>query len=549
MYDDKPLNRDLTLIDVAYLYAWRRTAPMRLFYRINTKTSNDQELTSSQQVESKTSSVLNKLDNKQSPPQLNKSPSRLIEPTVSTQDKENQMNHSLDASAQINQNDKSEKEDSTHNNLNNTMNNSANTVNTNTNNHHEGLTITAMVASMSKETPAKSNKKPELEAQQQQQSTDLVSSSDKENEDYETKTEQVNSTPIVSNSIKPEENQINKEELAELANINKTKPIQPQQQQSQVKPKKQTNKQIKKKEALTNNNTNLNTPPTPTAKSDLTNLPKNPKQVKPKPEIAPSINPSEKTGLNEHQPANQFTAAAAFGAAAVAAAHHLPFAFNSSKTTTPPTAAAGLPSMMAPQFNQLMQMNVMSHLMNHSHSAVTSHTNPWKTFHDASAFNYAAAAAAMSNPLMNPKFNPSLLEYFQQSNKSATPFNSVQQPQQTPGTFLANSYAPHLAQTFTHLNHHHHQYSDEFKKQFTGFNSFINNNDSHHAHYTNDFMRSYMSKTHHMNSAQQQQQQDATAQQHFSSGSSSCSDTSSLDSLKETQLRISESCNLVNESS
>jgi len=34
MYDDKPLKDELTLIDIAYIYAWRpRIAPMRLFYR------------------------------------------------------------------------------------------------------------------------------------------------------------------------------------------------------------------------------------------------------------------------------------------------------------------------------------------------------------------------------------------------------------------------------------------------------------------------------------------------------------------------------------
>lgn len=34
MYDDKPLADDLTLLDIAYIYAWRHTAPMRLFYRV-----------------------------------------------------------------------------------------------------------------------------------------------------------------------------------------------------------------------------------------------------------------------------------------------------------------------------------------------------------------------------------------------------------------------------------------------------------------------------------------------------------------------------------
>lgn len=29
MYDDKPLNKDLTLIDIAYIYAWRRVSCVR----------------------------------------------------------------------------------------------------------------------------------------------------------------------------------------------------------------------------------------------------------------------------------------------------------------------------------------------------------------------------------------------------------------------------------------------------------------------------------------------------------------------------------------
>lgn len=34
MYDDTALSKELTLLDVGYIYAWRRTAPMRLFYRV-----------------------------------------------------------------------------------------------------------------------------------------------------------------------------------------------------------------------------------------------------------------------------------------------------------------------------------------------------------------------------------------------------------------------------------------------------------------------------------------------------------------------------------
>lgn len=34
MYDDKALGKDMTLLDIGYIYAWRRKSPMRLFYRI-----------------------------------------------------------------------------------------------------------------------------------------------------------------------------------------------------------------------------------------------------------------------------------------------------------------------------------------------------------------------------------------------------------------------------------------------------------------------------------------------------------------------------------
>lgn len=34
MYDDTPLRNELTLLDVGFIYAWRRIHPMRLFYRV-----------------------------------------------------------------------------------------------------------------------------------------------------------------------------------------------------------------------------------------------------------------------------------------------------------------------------------------------------------------------------------------------------------------------------------------------------------------------------------------------------------------------------------
>ncbi len=43
MYDDTPLKKEMTLLDVAYIYAWRRKSPMRLFFRINKDAVKDEK--------------------------------------------------------------------------------------------------------------------------------------------------------------------------------------------------------------------------------------------------------------------------------------------------------------------------------------------------------------------------------------------------------------------------------------------------------------------------------------------------------------------------
>lgn len=35
MYDDKPLNKDITLLDISYIYAWRRVDFYQIFSQIN----------------------------------------------------------------------------------------------------------------------------------------------------------------------------------------------------------------------------------------------------------------------------------------------------------------------------------------------------------------------------------------------------------------------------------------------------------------------------------------------------------------------------------
>jgi hypothetical protein len=61
-YDDKPLNDEFTLLDIASIYAWRRKDPMRLFYTINK--ANDVEDESAKMIENKTKTVLNPLNDK-----------------------------------------------------------------------------------------------------------------------------------------------------------------------------------------------------------------------------------------------------------------------------------------------------------------------------------------------------------------------------------------------------------------------------------------------------------------------------------------------------
>ncbi len=71
MYDDRPLSEELSLLDVAYIYAWRRTAPMRLFYRAAQAASVARGETTKDSVVSAASEavgkpVLTQIDNKMS---------------------------------------------------------------------------------------------------------------------------------------------------------------------------------------------------------------------------------------------------------------------------------------------------------------------------------------------------------------------------------------------------------------------------------------------------------------------------------------------------
>jgi hypothetical protein len=59
MYDDRPLSGELTLLDVAYIYAWRRTAPMRLFYRLAKSDENRPVETAQQQQLASTTTAAN----------------------------------------------------------------------------------------------------------------------------------------------------------------------------------------------------------------------------------------------------------------------------------------------------------------------------------------------------------------------------------------------------------------------------------------------------------------------------------------------------------
>lgn len=630
MYDDKPLNKELTLMDVAYIYAWRRTAPMRLFYRITKPIEENNQVIPAENLNSievvqTPLVVLNKIE-------INKIDQTIDHTTIKSdkmteqEDKENKCKLEtslINENSEIKQS-KSFKEDehtshvaevsvnTTEKEENNHSNSQINqTIASNT--HNENLTITAMVASIvvnKENSPTKQkslnkndslnlnnninkdnkeNDQENLQVSKSIESSDLISNSDKENDDtnnnitdkhlihHQEQQKQCQLLPNHQVQHNHHEQQNYYQQPSNIAqeqvnvhfnnnnnnfneNNNKCQPtesIKSNDKQKPLKPKKPSQKALKKKEALANNvndsefqSLSSSGDPTVNTKNSTTKKPKaikqkqaastvsgssaqNPIDLSNKTQNSSSTPATDMSQQFHQQPHQQFAAAAA-----AAAAHFSSLPFNgklnsqSGLGSTPP-----IPGMMAPNF-QLMP-NIMSHLMSANQNGI----NPM--------FNYANSSiqsnmmneikqAQVASALMNPKFNSSLLEYFQSKGRQ-----SIQQ-NFGPSSY---SYLPNHASQNTHTT----QFNEDYKKPYNCFNSYDqipanNYPQTLHSNWNADLMRNYnySNLTNKMSNGLHQQDG-----QNFSSSSSSCSsnDISSLDSLKETQLRISESCNLVNESS
>jgi len=154
----------------------------------------------------------------------------------------------------------------------------------------------------------------------------------------------------------------------------------------------------------------------------------------------------------------------------------------------------------------------------------------------------------MANALINQKYANSLFDYFQ--SKAQQSFQTNQSNFLTNNTISSNSNNNHQNQMFQHyfqnnantsnsnanyqnqaISNNNQSFLEEFKKPLPNFSSFIHETMHHTSH------------------AQKQSSSNHTySGGDLSSNSSSCgSENSGLDSLKETQMRISESCNLVND--
>ncbi len=67
MYDETPLKKDMTLLDVGYIYAWRRKSPMRLFYRINKATQTAEKVPEPEAVECQVALPVEPLEAEETP--------------------------------------------------------------------------------------------------------------------------------------------------------------------------------------------------------------------------------------------------------------------------------------------------------------------------------------------------------------------------------------------------------------------------------------------------------------------------------------------------
>ena len=139
----------------------------------------------------------------------------------------------------------------------------------------------------------------------------------------------------------------------------------------------------------------------------------------------------------------------------------------------------------------------------------------------------------------NTSQNPIYQQYLQNSSNSNSASSSIPNNNCTSN---GNAYQNHAAINQNNSLH----YLEEFKKPLANFASFMQD-----ASYYNQSKLAEKTTTHHShnnNNAMSAIHNNTYSGGDLSSNSSSCgSENSGLDSLKETQLRISESCNLVND--
>ncbi|CAF0917442.1 unnamed protein product [Brachionus calyciflorus] len=446
MYDDKPLNKELTLLDVSYIYAWRRTAPMRLFYRVNKEEEEDKINTSIP------NNILASIDNNVSRKETETNEDKIVnksldenfksenieenfaKPTAKSTPQKDELSQSrLQIDLSVNESAKDNLENSVRNTSNLPALNQINTSHNLNNNNNENLTITALVASITNK-----NNLNKLET---------VSNSDKENE---------------------EENQVSKIE----------------QNNSEVdlgiKNKKVKSQKNKLDEDETNKKKKANNKPT-------------------------DSNPNKKQKISDVKKIENETSEAL----TIQQQFNLPFSSNKINSQSICPNYPSNPTTPQPQLQMLQNFQLMPLMY------------PWKNPFDYSQ-NFQTSQTQQQNNNMNPylnqKYASQIFDFFQ--NKSQPYPNYAYQGQ--------NTTLSQYAQANSNLNNFN-QYGynmDEFKKPLANFASFI----QEAASYQNNLFSNGSKLNGQIN-------------EQMNSNTSS----SGLDSLKETQMKISESCSLVND--
>ena len=531
MYDDKPLSNDWTLLDIAYIYAWRRTAPMRLFYRIKSVEETAKQPPQKTVVANETTGVLANLENKPD----KKIESLKAKESLSFSEKENtEPETSLDTSHDISMPKQPEKREdlstsTLHNNPNQMLN--------------ENLTIAAMVANIGRK--QEENQSLMSEANK---STNETLHSDKEN------TELAQQSLMCAESIKVENNVLKDSNQQPIAETNDIAPhidakLNTDEARTKTKAKKTPAAPAggvskKKKIALTPNNDSNEHTQNNTHKMSIPKKPKAPRASKASAksdlslampqdvqDAAQSIKQENKylpqmtNNQQQQQPTFQQQIQQHFSIQPF----NQPAQFaNKSIAQQTANKTNHMPAVVPPANFQMMPMNLMNHFMSKQQQDMYQ----WNQLSNSSQL----MANAFSS--IGQKFNPSLFEYFQSK------AHTFQQQQQQ--FFNPSQHAQLQQQQQQQCAQFYNQYED-FKKPFNNGSNFQELMGSQHNFVPHQHQAGldllYKNVNNSINSKMQQQQIS-----NCSSSSSTCSsEGSSLDSLKETQLRISESCNLVNE--